>query len=196
MGLGADPSSPCPRHRSRRRPVAGRVALDRLQARLLSAGAGALPPVPSPLPRRDRGPACGRTPRLPRRPRTARRQSRLRRRPRAAAPIGMPGRWGCRHPHPSQTRTCRIPASGSSRESFARGGVEDASRDSPVEKGTEVMVSPPSSSPVRLSVVVSWTGSRSPRSPPVFPGNGSRPVAPPFPRAGPGEPSSPRLAVL
>ncbi len=40
-------------------------------------------------------------------------------------------------------------------------------------------MSPPSSSPVRLSVVVSWTGSRSPRSPPVFPGNGSRPVAPP-----------------
>ena len=43
------------------------------------------------------------------------------------------------------------------------------------------MLSPPSSSPVRLSVVVSWTGSRSPRSPPVFPDNGSHPVAPPFP---------------
>ena len=55
---------------------------------------------------------------------------------------------------------------------------------------------PPSSSPVRLSVVVSWTGSRSPRSPPVFPGNGFRPLAPPFPHAGPGEPSSPRSAVL
>src|SRR5208337_1138737 len=38
------------------------------------------------------------------------------------------------HPHPSQTRTCRFPASGSSRESFARGGVDDAVRDSPVEK--------------------------------------------------------------
>ncbi len=48
------------------------------------------------------------------------------------------------------------------------------SRDSPVEKRTEVMMSPPSSSPVRLSVVVSWTGSRSPRSPPVFPGNGQQ----------------------
>jgi hypothetical protein len=34
------------------------------------------------------------------------------------------------------------------------------------------------------------------RSPPVFPGNGSHPVAPPFPRTGPGEPSSPRSAVL
>ena len=39
-------------------------------------------------------------------------------------------------------------------------------------------MSPPSSSPVRLSVVVSWTGSRSPRSPPVFPGNGSHPSRP------------------
>ena len=105
-------------------------------------------------------------------------------------------RWGCCHPHPSQTRTCSFPASGFSRKSFARVGVEDAVRDSPVEKRTEVMMSPPSSSPVRLSVVVSWTGSRSPRSPPVFPGNGSHPVAPPFPRAGPGEPSSPRSAVL
>ena len=35
----------------------------------------------------------------------------------------MPSRWGCRHPHLSQTRTCRFPASGSSRERFARGGV-------------------------------------------------------------------------
>ena len=35
----------------------------------------------------------------------------------------VPSRWGCRHPHPSQTRTCRFPASGSSRESFARCGV-------------------------------------------------------------------------
>ncbi len=96
----------------------------------------------------------------------------------------------------THTRTCSFPASGSSRKSFARVGVEDAVRDSPVEKRTEVMMSPPSSSPVRLSVVVSWTGSRSPRSPPVFPGNGSHPVAPPFPRAGPGEPSSPRSAVL
>src|SRR5208337_3228233 len=39
-----------------------------------------------------------------------------------------PSRWGCCHPHPSQTRTCRFPASGSSRESFARGGVDDAVR--------------------------------------------------------------------
>ena len=79
------------------------------------------------------------------------------------------GSSSVRHPHPSQSRTCRFPASGSSRESFARGGVEDAIRDSPVENRTEVMMSPPASSPVRLSVVVSWTGSRSPRSPPCFP---------------------------
>src|SRR5215472_5714322 len=31
--------------------------------------------------------------------------------------------WGCYHPHPSQNRTCRFLASGSSRESFARRGV-------------------------------------------------------------------------
>ena len=47
---------------------------------------------------------------------------------------------------------------------------------------------PPSSSPVRLSVVDSWTGSRSPGSPPVFLGNGSRPVAPAFPRRVPVSP--------
>jgi hypothetical protein len=35
----------------------------------------------------------------------------------------MPSRWGRRRPHPSQTRTCGFPASGSSRERFARGGV-------------------------------------------------------------------------
>src|SRR3974390_230329 len=35
----------------------------------------------------------------------------------------MPSRWGCRHPHPSQTRTRRFPASGSSRERFARDSV-------------------------------------------------------------------------
>ena len=96
----------------------------------------------------------------------------------------------------THTRTCSFPASGSSRKSFARVGVEDAVRDLPVEKRTEVMMSPPSSSPVRLSVVVSWTGSRSPRSPPVFPGNGSHPVPLLSFRAGPGEPSSPRSAVL
>jgi hypothetical protein len=38
-------------------------------------------------------------------------------------PITRPSRRGGCHPHPSQTRTCRFPASGSSRESFARGDV-------------------------------------------------------------------------
>src|SRR5215831_20685423 len=37
-----------------------------------------------------------------------------------------PGRRGCYHPRPPQSRTCRFPASGSSRESFvARGVVMD-----------------------------------------------------------------------
>ena len=47
LGLGADPSSACPHHRSWRRPVAGRIALDRLQARLLPACARALAPLSS-----------------------------------------------------------------------------------------------------------------------------------------------------
>src|SRR5215471_12447622 len=35
----------------------------------------------------------------------------------------LPSRWGRYRPHPSQSRTCRFPASGSSRERFARDGV-------------------------------------------------------------------------
>ena len=74
LGLGAHPSSACPRHRARRRPVARRVALDRLQARLLPAGARSVASLPPALPRRPRSPAQGWSPRLPRRPRPARRQ--------------------------------------------------------------------------------------------------------------------------
>ena len=55
--LGADPSSPRPRHRPRRRPVAGRLTLDRLQARLLPACARAVAPLSSPVSRRPRRPA-------------------------------------------------------------------------------------------------------------------------------------------
>ena len=42
--------------------------------------------------------------------------------PDVAAAI-LPSRWGRCRPHPSQTRTCGFPASGSSRERFARGSV-------------------------------------------------------------------------
>ena len=56
LGLGANPSSACPYHRPGRRPRAGRVALDRLQARLLFAGARALASLPPPLPRRPSQP--------------------------------------------------------------------------------------------------------------------------------------------
>src|ERR1700746_3679038 len=38
------------------------------------------------------------------------------------------------HPHPSQTRMCRFPASGSSWESLARGGADDTIRDLPAKK--------------------------------------------------------------
>ena len=51
LGSSLTHSSPRPRHRPRRRPVARRIALDRLQEKLLSAGARALSPVPPPLPR-------------------------------------------------------------------------------------------------------------------------------------------------
>ena len=40
-----------------------------------------------------------------------------------AGATGSPSRWGRCRPHPSQTRTCGFPASGSSRERFARGSV-------------------------------------------------------------------------
>ena len=69
LGLGADPSSPCPHHRSRRRPVAGRIALDRLQAWLLPVGARAFAPVPPAVPRRSRRAPKGRPPGLLRRSR-------------------------------------------------------------------------------------------------------------------------------
>src|SRR5207253_6868593 len=42
------------------------------------------------------------------------------------------------HPHPSQTRMCRFPASGSSWESLARGGVDDTIRDSPAKRDSKV----------------------------------------------------------
>src|SRR6266436_3363554 len=38
------------------------------------------------------------------------------------------------HPHPSQIRMCRFPASGSSWESLARGGADDTIRDLPAKK--------------------------------------------------------------
>jgi predicted nuclease of predicted toxin-antitoxin system len=37
------------------------------------------------------------------------------------------------HPHPSQTRMCRFPASGSSWKSLAHGGADDTIRDSPAK---------------------------------------------------------------
>ncbi len=64
---------------------------------------------------------------------------------RQSAALHMPGRWGCYHPHPPQTRTCGFPASGSSRERFAPDGAfvgdlfdhpsDDAGRDLLVEEG-------------------------------------------------------------
>ena len=62
-------------HRARRRPLARRHALDRLQARLLPARAGALASVPPAVPRRCSRPLHdGRPAAVLRRPRPARRQ--------------------------------------------------------------------------------------------------------------------------
>ena len=99
-GFAADPSSPCPRHRSRRRPRAGRVALDRLQARLLPARARAVAPLPPALPRRARVAEGGRPPRLPRRTRVPRRQERLRRCACPVAPRRVGGHPKGRSPGP------------------------------------------------------------------------------------------------
>ena len=110
-----------------------------------------------------------------------------------------PGRWGCYHPHPPQTRTCGFPASGSSRERFAPDGAfvgdlfdhpsDDAGRDLLVEEDGR-----PQS--IWLSVVGSWTGSWGPESPRLFQANGSLLMAPPFPPSGPGEPGSPLSQVI
>src|SRR5262249_23088081 len=42
------------------------------------------------------------------------------------------------HPHPSQTRMCRFPVSGSSWKSLAHGGADDTIRDSPAKERLEV----------------------------------------------------------
>ena len=63
LGLGAHPSSACSRHRARRRPVARRVALDRLQARLLSTGARSVASLSSPVLSKA-SPPCTKTGRL------------------------------------------------------------------------------------------------------------------------------------
>jgi hypothetical protein len=55
---------------------------------------------------------------------------------RAAMTAAMKGRVDeeVAHPHPSQTRMCRFPASGSSWKSLAHGGADDTIRDSPAKK--------------------------------------------------------------
>jgi hypothetical protein len=55
---------------------------------------------------------------------------------------------------------------------------------------------PGASSPVRLSIAVSWTGLWDSGFPPVFPVDGSLLAAPPFPLAGPGRPGSPPSSVV
>src|SRR5262245_27322590 len=67
-------------------------------------------------------------------------RSGVRQHPRPDAEIVYGGRVDeeVARPHPSQTRMCRFPASGSSWESLARGGVDDTIRDSPAKKISKV----------------------------------------------------------
>ena len=156
LGLGHDPSPARPHDRAGRRHLARRRALGGVPVRLLPAGTRALAPVPTAV----SGEAAGRTPSQPpevlRRPCRSRRPAGIRGLPGTATPSRMPSRWGCCHPHPSQTRTCQFPASGSSRESFARGGVkavddprrwkrmalQDRVEAGPLERASAAMPSP------------------------------------------------------
>ena len=107
-----------------------------------------------------------------------------------------PGRRGCCHPRPPQTRTCRFPASGSSRERFADGVVRDHSYRSSFATGTRWSRAVRAFSPAWLSIVVFVNRFVGLMSLPMFPVDGSLLAAPPFPPAGPGEPSSPLSQVL
>ena len=87
LGLGADASPARARHRPRRRAVAGRRALGRVQARLLPLRACAVEAVPAALPRRAPGGPSARAAAVLRRARRAGRRQRLRTVARAAAPV-------------------------------------------------------------------------------------------------------------
>jgi hypothetical protein len=79
-----------------------------------------------------------------------------RQRPRPDAEIAFGGRVDeeVAHPHPSQTRMCRFPASGSSWKSLAHGGADDTIRDSPAKNvGQSALVSILASSATRCRFV-------------------------------------------
>ena len=88
-------------------------------------------------------------------------------------PIGVhrPGRRGCYHPRPPQTRACGFPASGSSRERFARGRLSQHPR---TRWSRDRALARSAIHPLSLRSKVHGT-----RSPPI-PANGSSNVAPPF----------------
>src|SRR5215472_13795913 len=62
------------------------------------------------------------------------------------------------HPHPSQTRMCRFPASGSSWKSLAHGGSDDTIRDSPAKERLEVGQSALVSNSCQFSYPLSFRG--------------------------------------
>ncbi|MGY4183008.1 hypothetical protein ACVIHH_008299 [Bradyrhizobium sp. USDA 4518] len=140
--LGPDAATPSayPLRRAWWWTFARRHTLGRLPARLLPAGARPLPAVPQSV--SARAPSClrGWPVGLLWRSRPSRR---IRRAPRSTSADRLPSRWGRCRRHP-QTRTCRFPASGSSRERFARGGVavEDLGRGQRVPRQKVVEAGP------------------------------------------------------
>src|SRR6516165_7988569 len=105
-----------------------------------------------------------------------------------------PGRRGCYHPRPPQTRTCSFPASGSSRESFAVAGmmldIPSYRSSTHYACGHLLVEEHLASTAIHRRFVDRFAGLM---SPPVFPADGSLHTAPPFPPSGPGKPSSPLL---
>jgi hypothetical protein len=122
--LGAESLSPppCPLHRARWRPGARR-SLDCLPTRVLPVRSRTLPTLPQAVSGTAAGSVRHRRDEFLRSSHAAHRSGSIHRASPAVAPDRLPSRWGRRRPHPSQTRTCGFPASGSSRERLARGGV-------------------------------------------------------------------------
>ena len=112
LGLGADASPPCARHRARRRPGTRRY-LACLPSRILPARARALAPVSAALPRRTPAPAPVRATAMLRR---ARRAGRRAPSPTGSRPCAAPNGWStpsARSPAPRPCwPTCRATRTG------------------------------------------------------------------------------------
>jgi hypothetical protein len=102
-----------------------------------------------------------------------------------------PGRRGCCHPRPPQSRTCRFPASGSSRERFAD-GIADGHSYAAILRHRDSLIEGQSCLHVSAAIhVVSLTGFVGLVVPSRVSRHGSLLATPPFPPSGPSEPGSP-----